>query len=296
MSIQSVGNQMDVQRAKAEKFVNASDNTINRLARRNYNKLYREENKKFDKRVVTTLNTLPLVAVASGLVAGKGKKGALLNGLTWGMALVAPSLVAKANNNFVKNNPKVANAERKHPIATLTANIAASVGAFMGLTSIADKVLANPKVAGAGKVVADRAGQALSAVKTASVGLMKKAKVPELVVATMMRIPKPVMDGAEAFAKNPIVKNVGGFAKNLGKGLAKNAPALLVFGTVGAIIGKGVSDARKFSGIKSEIKDAQFNTAKNLVNAYSAENAELKAENAKLAQAEPVQADAEEVE
>lgn len=285
MSIQSVGNQVDIQRAKAEKFVNASDKTINRLARKNYNKIYSEEDKKFDKRVDTTLKTLPFVAVASGLAAGKGKKGALLSGLSWGLALVAPSLVAKTNKIFVEKNPKVAKAERKHPVAALTANVAASVGAFLGLTSLADNALANPKVAKLGNTVAGKAGEALNAVKTASVGLLKKTKIPETIVAGMMNIPKPVMDGAEKIAKNPIVNKLGGLAKNLGKGLAKNAPTLLVFGTIGAIIGKGVADARKITGIKSEIKDAQFNTAKNLVNAYSAENAELKAENAKLAQA-----------
>ena len=86
MSIQSVGNQMDIQRAKAEKFVNASDKTIDRLARKNYNKLYSEDDKKFNKRVGTTLKTLPLVAVASGLAMCQGKKGAVLSGLSWGMA------------------------------------------------------------------------------------------------------------------------------------------------------------------------------------------------------------------
>lgn len=296
MSIQSVGNQMDVQRAKAEKFVNASDKTISRLARKNYNKLYSEEDKKFDKRVGTTLKTLPFVAVAGALAAGKGKKGALLSGLSWGLALVAPSLVGAANKNLVKNNPKLERAERKHPVAALTANVAASVGAFMGLASIADKVLANPKVAELGKNLAGKANNVLNAAKTSTFGLIKKTKIREAIVAAAMNIPKPIVDGATKIAKNPVVKNLGGFAKNLGKGLAKNAPTLLVFGTVGALIGKGVSDARRYSGIKAEIKDAQFNTAKNLVNAYSAENAELKAENAKLAQAEPAEADAEDAE
>ena len=296
MSIQSVGNQMDIQRAKAEKFVNASDKTISRLARKNYNKLYSEEDKKFDKRVGTTLKTLPFVAAAGALAAGKGKKGALLSGLSWGLALVAPSLVGAANKSLVKNNPKLERAERKHPLTALTANVAASVGAFMGLSSIADKVLANPKVAEVGKNLAGKANNVLNAAKTSTLGLIKKTKIREAVVAAAMNIPKPIVDGAAKIVKNPVVKNLGGFAKNLGKRLAKNASALLVFGTMGALVAKGVSDNRRYSGIKAEIKDAQFNTAKNLVNAYSAENAELKAENAKLAQAESAEADAEDAE
>lgn len=288
MSIQSVGNNVDIQRAKAEKFVNASDSTINRLARKNYNKLYSEENKKFDKRVVTTLNTLPFIAVASGLAMGKGKKGSLMSGLSWSMALLAPSLVASANKAFVKN-PKVAEAERKHPVTTLAANVAASVGAFMGLTSLADKALAHPKVAKGLNNLSNNASEAFGALKGQAQTLLKKTKISGAVTGLMMKAdmatPKVVKDALNS----PVAKGVGEFARNLGKGLVKNAPTLVVLGTVGALIGKGMADAKKYSGIKADIKDAQFNTAKNLVNAYSAENKELKVENAKLAQAEEVE-------
>ncbi len=292
MSIQSVGNNVDIQRAKAEKFVNASDNTINRLARKNYNKLYSEENNKFDKQVSTTLKTLPFIAVASSLAMGKGKKGALMSGLSWGMALVAPSLVAGANKAFIKN-PKVAEAERKHPIAALTANVAASVGAFMGLTSIADKVLTSPRAIEAGTALSAKAGKVLASVSKKVAPLAEKVKMPEFAknAISKVKMPEFAKKGMETLAKNPLAKEVSGFAKDLGKGLVKNAPTLVVLGTVGALIGKGVADAKRYSGIKADIKDAQFNTAKNLVNAYSAENKELKAENAKLASAE-----AEEVE
>lgn len=296
MSIQSVGSQMDVQRAKAEKFVNASDRTINRLASRNYNKLYKEEDKNFNKRVVTTLNTLPAVAVVSGLAAGKGKKGALLSGLGWSFALIAPALVGAANKSLVKNNPKLEKAERKHPLTALAGSVAASVAGYMGLASIADKVLANPKVATVGKNIAGKANNVLNAAKTAAFGFIKKTKIREAVVATAMSIPKPIVDGAAKIAKNPVVKNVGSFVKNAGKSVASNAPMILTLATLGAVVGKAFSDASKFTAIKKDIKDAQFNTAKNLVNAYSAENKELKAENAKLAQADSAQADVEDAE
>lgn len=284
MSIQSVGNNVDVQRAKAEKFVNASDNTINRLARKNYNKLYREEDKKFDKHVSTTLKTLPFVAVASGLAMGKGKKGALMSGLSWGMALVAPSLVAGANKAFVKN-PKVAKAEKEHPITALTANVVASIGAYMGLTSLADKVLTTPKNIEAGKAMFGKASDALKVVAEKVAPLAEKVKMPEFAknAISKVKVPESVKTAVKTAVESPVAKSVGSFAKDLGKGLVKNAPTLIVLGTMGALIGKGVADARKYSGIKAEIKDAQFNTAKNLVNAYSAENAELKAENAELA-------------
>lgn len=287
MSIQSVGNQTDIQRAKAEKFVNASDKTINRLARRTYNRMYGEENKKFDKRVGTTLKTLPLVAVASGLAMKQGARGSLLSGLSWGLALAAPALVGAANNSLVKNNPKLEKAERKNPGKTLLANVAASVGAFFGLTSIANGVLANPKVADLGGKVANRAGEVLGKAKGPVQSFLKKTKIADAAIgasmfASTISFPKPVAKVLET----PAAKTIGSAVKNVGKYVAKNAPTLLAFGTIGAILGKGVSEANKMRAVQSGIKEAQFNTAKALVNSYAAENAELRAENAKVAETE----------
>ena len=45
-----------------------------------------------------------------------------------------------------------------------------------------------------------------------------------------------------------------------------------------SLVAKSVSSANKFGEIKSNIKNAQLETAKGLVNAYSQENEELKAE------------------
>lgn len=286
MSILPVNNSnAEVSRAKAEKFVNASDKTIDRLAKRNYNKLYREEDKKFDKQVSTTLKTLPLVAAASALALGRGKKGALMSGLSWGMALAAPSLVAGANKAFVKN-PKVAKAEKKHPVATFAANVAASVGAYIGLTSLAEKAMAHPKVAELGKAVSGKAGAAMAAISKKVAPLAEKVKMPEFAknAISKVKVPESLKNAAKTVFESPAAKNAGEFAKTLGKNLVKNAPTLIVFGTIGAILGKGVADSKKYSGIKGEIKDAQFNTAKELVNMYSAENTALKARCEKYVQ------------
>ena len=293
MSIQSVGNQTDIQRAKAEKFVNASDKTINRLARKTYNRMYGEENKKFDKRVGTTLKTLPLVAVASGLAMKQGARGSLLSGLTWGLALAAPALVGAANKSLVKNNPKLEKAERKNPGKTMLASMAASVAGFIGLNSIANSVLANPKVADLGGKVANRAGEVLGKAKGPVQSFLKKTKIADAAIgasmfASTISLPKPVAKVLET----PAAKTIGSAVKKAGKYVAKNAPVLLVFGTLGAVLGKGVSEANKMRAVQSGIKEAQFNTAKALVNSYAAENAELRAENAKVAEAE-VEAEAE---
>ncbi len=291
MSVQSVGNQVDIQRAKAEKFVNASDKTINRLARKTYNRMYGDENKKFDKRVGTTLKTLPLVAVASGLAMKQGARGSLLSGLTWGLALAAPAMVGAVNKAMVKSSRTVEKAERKHPMTALVTNMAASVGAFFGLTALANKALANPKVAEVGGKVVKGAGEVLGKAKAPVQSLLKKTKIPGAVAGAMMyaetlSVPKPVAKVLET----PVAKSIGSVVKKASKYVAKNAPTLLVFGTLGAVLAKGASEANKMKAVHSGIKEAQFNTAKALVNSYAAENAELKAENAKVAEAETEEA------
>lgn len=255
--------------------------------------MYGEENKKFDKRVGTTLKTLPLVAVASGLAMKQGARGSLLSGLTWGLALAAPALVGAANKSLVKNNPKLEKAERKNPGKTMLASMAASVAGFIGLNSIANGVLANPKVADLGGKVANRAGEVLGKAKGPVQSFLKKTKIADAIVgatayASTLSMPKPVAKVLETTA----AKTIGSAVKNAGKYVAKNAPILLVFGTLGAVLGKGVSEANKMRAVQSGIKEAQFNTAKALVNSYAAENAELRAENAKVAEAE-VEAEAE---
>ena len=86
-------------------------------------------------------------------------------------------------------------------------------------------------------------------------------------------------------SESSIAKNLASVAKSSGRYIAKNEPALLVFGTMGALVAKGVSEAKKMSAIKSEIKDAQFETAKTLMNTYSSENRALKQENEILSNA-----------
>ena len=274
---------LEISRAKAEHFANAGDDKINRLARKSYNKLYKEENKEFDKRVNTTLKTLPLVAVASGLATGKGKKGALLSGLSWGFALIAPSIVGAVNKKAVDNNPKLAKSERKHPLSALAVNVGASLGVFAGLTAVTNKLLSNNKVVDAGKKVFKPVMEGASklAGKVASSSFVNSgiATVKEVATKTGKAIPNSVKNMAKTVSESSIAKNLASVAKSSGKYIAKNAPALLVFGTMGALVAKGVSEAKKMSAIKSEIKDAQFETAKTLMNTYSSENRALKQEN-----------------
>lgn len=275
----------NVAMAKAERFVNASDKTINRLVRKGFNQAYGEENKKFDKHVNATLKTLPLVAVASGLATKKGIKGSLVSGLSWGLALVAPTLVAGANKAIVNNSPKMAKEEAKHPVAAAMTNIAASIGAYVGLSALADKALSSPKVINTGKKVLN---PVLDAGKKVAEKVASKVSTPEFVKTGMSKlgtvagkVAKAIPTSVKTFTKTAIESPAAKF-KTAGKHLAKNAPTVLVFATLGAILGKVAADNKKAANMKADIKQAQFDTAKALVNSYSAKNKALRKENEEL--------------
>lgn len=280
----------NVATARAERFVNASDKSINRLVKKGFNQAYGEENKKFDKHVNATLKTLPLVAVASGLAMKKGVKGSLMSGLSWGLALAAPVLVAGANKAIVNNSPKMAKEEVKHPVAAAMANIAATIGAYVGLTALADKAIASPKVMNTGKKVLN---PVLDAGKKVVEKVASKVSTPESVKTGMSKIgtvagkvanaiPASVKTFAKTVIESPAAKTIANASKTAGKHLVKNAPTVLVFATLGAIIGKAAADTKKVNNMKAELKQAQFDTAKTLVNTYSAENKALRKENEEL--------------
>lgn len=289
MTISSVnGANLDVSREKAVKFVNADDKTINRMARMGYNKVYGERNKKFDKRVNTTLNTLPVVAFASSLAIGKGMKGSLLSGLSWGLAFAAPTIVGAINNKVAEASPKLAKAERKHPVATLLTNVAASVGAFFGMTALANKVINNKKVGEmatkVGEKVSPTINKAVETITNKGNEILKKTKVDEAIKNMTEKVGKKVPEsfkkGVTELKSHNIYKQTTAAIKKGGKYIVKNAPSILVFGTLGALAAKSISDAQKMKDIKNGIKEAQFQTAKALTNDLNAENKELKAEKA----------------
>lgn len=289
MTISAVNNSnFEVSREKAVKFVNADDKTINRMARLGYNKVYGKENKKFDKRVNTTLNALPAVAVASGLAIGKGMKGSLLSGLSWGLALAAPAMIGAINKAAVNSNPKLAKAEKKHPVATLFTNVAASVGAFFGMTALANKVITNKKVGEMatkiGEKVSPTVNKAIETISSKGSEIIKKTKVDETIKNITEKVSKKVPEsftkGVKELKSRNIYKQTTAAIKKGGKYIVKNAPSILVFGTLGALVAKGISDANKMNEIKNGIKEAQFQTAKTLVNGLDAENKALKAEKA----------------
>lgn len=294
MTISAVNNSnLEVSREKAVKFVNADDKTINRMARMGYNKVYGPSNKKFDKRVNTTLNTLPAVAIASGLAMGKGMKGSLLSGLSWGLALAAPTVVGAINKKATEANPKLARAERKHPVATLFANVAASVGTFFGMTALANKVVNNKKVGEmavkVGEKVSPSINKVVENITNKGSEIIKKTKVDEAIKNMTEKVGKKVPESLTNKIKDikagNAYKQTTAAIKKGGKYIVKNAPSILVFATLGALVAKGISDNKKMNDIKEGLKEAQFQTAKALTNDLNAENKALKAEKAESEEA-----------
>jgi len=283
-SVSMTGTSTDNRYAHAEKFVNASDKTISRMASRQYNRKYSADDKKFSKRAGFAMNSIPVLAVAAGLAAGKGSAASLKQGVEWGLALLAPKAVDAINNKVVKSSPKIKSAEKHHPAAAFLGEAVASVGAFFGASALMNKAADSPKVAKVGgKIISNMQNKLKPAADKVIKSKFVRNKVLDAVAGFELAksyIPDSVKNAAKSVAESPVMNKIGNVTKRITKSALKNAPVLTVAGVGVALIANSLSQANKYSSIKSDIKTAQFNTAKELVNAYSEENKALREENA----------------
>ena len=102
----------DKQKASAKRFINADDAKLNKMAHNTYKFNEGANDKKFSRNVSIAVNSLPLIAVASGLASKKGAAAAIKDGAYWGIALLAPKAINAVNNKLVNVSSKVKNAER----------------------------------------------------------------------------------------------------------------------------------------------------------------------------------------
>ena len=177
------------------------------------------------------------------------------------------------------------------------AQVAASIGAYFGATALFNKVIEKPKVKEFGKnmigKVSEFASNAKQTIKNmkSPINLSPEAgaklaelKAKDLVENNYFSHESPTLGTPFEMLNNNNLKNSETLktalttSKNIAKKAIKNAPILTVLGIGAALVAKSVSSANKFGEIKSNIKNAQLETAKGLVNAYSQENEELKAE------------------
>lgn len=267
----------DKQKAKAEKFMNMSNAETTRMAVKNYNKRYNTDDKKFVKKIDVATKSLPIIAAASSLALKQGGKVAALNGLSWGMALAAPAIVYKANDIATKASPKLKKFEKEHSALSFMAGLTASVGAFFGMDALMTKAISSPKMLAHPKVK-NFAKNVQSGAEDILGNIQKSIKMPKKLkkMTENIKIPERLAKGLENFKNAEITKSAWSSAKSIGKKVIKNAPTLTVLGIGAALVGKIFQESNKIAGIKSNIRNAQFETAKKLVNAYAAENESLK--------------------
>ena len=164
------------------------------------------------------------------------------------------------------------------------AQVAASIGAYFGATALFNKVIEKPKVKEFGKnmigKVSEFASNAKQTIKNmkSPINLSPEAGAKLAELKAKVKVPEFAKPAIENLKNSETLKTALTTSKNIAKKAIKNAPILTVLGIGAALVAKSVSSANKFGEIKSNIKNAQLETAKGLVNAYSQENEELKAE------------------
>lgn len=257
------------QRSRAVNFVNKSDSEVHHIAQRITNIKNHKKNERLAKNLNAAFNSLPVVALASGLAMKKGIKPSLKNSAEWGLAVAIPAVINKAHNSLSD--------KKKKSDLSFGVSVGLSLAGFFGATALLDKAAANPKVNKVVDTVIAGAKDTLKKVRseikvpekfsTALSGLKSKIKIPEFAKNAYSNVMKT------DFAKTAIEKGT-----KLTKGIVKNAPMIVALGIVGTIIGSAVKQSSQVAETKKLIKNDQLNTAKNLVNIYKQENEELKSQ------------------
>ncbi len=254
----------------------------NKVAHRSYlrNQVEnKDKNKKFNKGISTAIKSLPIVAAVSTFALTKSAKLAAKSGAGWGVAIAAPVVVSAVNSAAVKSSPKLRKAEKKHSGLTLAGYIAASYAAMDGGIRGLSKLAQSKTVKNVMHSVADRANNAAKNIKA---NVKVPAAVTNAVASASAFVKKVTPDAVKNLAKTPTAQSLIASGKNIAKKGLANAPAIIGIGALAAMVGKAVSDGAKYSKIKSDVKTAQFETAKDLVNIYGDQNDQLKAENEDL--------------
>ena len=265
MAVESINGYSDRQIAKAQRFVNADDRKVTRLAAKNYRKHYGEADKKFGKTMNVLTASLPAMAFVAGVANKRGVGSSLRVAAEWTAMLAAGKLAAEGMFALKKNNKTARKAEKKAPILTSLAEIGMVFGAAYGAMYGVRKVAKNPTV----RSVVERG---ITDVSTKVGGLKLAQKAGELYSKT----PEVLQQGISKVLSTNVSQRVLGAAKEVGMAALKSAPTLVVGAIVGSVVAKSVSIAKNFTDEKARIKNAQFETAKAMVNGLVDENKDLK--------------------
>lgn len=264
----------NIPRAQAREFAQASKKDVANMAVLQYSIENQDKNVRYNKRLNRAMNSLPVLAVASGLMAKKGVAASLGSGVSWGLALLAPDLISGVNRKLTKANPNLKRAEEKHPTATFLAGVTASIGTFLGASVLLNKGLANKKVQKVVSSAVDMVKDAGKSVKNSKFVSSAGAKFVELKSQiASSKVVKPVL---EKINNSAILKdNIKG-AKSLGKKALKYLPELTILAVGASLIAKSIKTIHSVNNNKKGIEEAQLQTANKVIDSYEAENEELR--------------------
>ena len=264
----------NIPRAQAREFAQASKKDVANMAVLQYSIENQDKNVRYNKRLNRAMNSLPVLAVASGLMAKKGVAASLGSGVSWGLALLAPDLISGVNRKLTKANPNLKRAEEKHPTATFLAGVTASIGTFLGASVLLNKGLANKKVQKVVSSAVDMVKDAGKSVKNSKFVSSAGAKFVELKSQiASSKVVKPVL---EKINNSAILKdNIKG-AKSLGKKALKYLPELTILAVGASLIAKSIKTIHSVNNNKKVIEEAQLQTANKVIDSYEAENEELR--------------------
>ena len=265
MAVESINGYSDRQIAKAQRFINADDKAVTRIAAKNYRKHYGEADKKFGKTMNVITASLPALAFVAGIANKRSVGNSLKVAAEWTAILAAGKLAAEGVSALKDKSKTARKAEKKAPVLTSLAEIGTVFGAAYGALYGVRKAAQNSTV----RSVVERG---ISDVSTKVGGLNLAQKAGELYSKT----PEVLQQGISKVLSTNVAQKVLGTGKEVGMAALKSAPTLAVAAIVGGVVAKSVSIAKNFTDEKARIKNAQFETAKTMVNGLVDENKDLK--------------------
>ena len=274
-------NNTDINRVRAEAFINKSDRDLNKISNRINNIKHYKEHKKASNVVSAATKSIPLIAAASAFAITKSPKAAVKQGAVWGALIAIPAIVSRANNNIKKASATPEN-KKGHGLS-FGGELVATLAGFWGANAGINKLAKNEKVN-------QYADKAINKSKEIFEAVSGKIKMPEKLVQKAGEYAEKVKGiipekAKTAFANTvETVKNSKAFntfaeqSAKVGKKALKYAPEIALGSVIVGTLGYGIKEGLKVSETKKQLKNDQLNTAKVLISSYKAENEELKAQ------------------
>lgn len=280
-------NNTDIQRTRAEAFVNKDDKSLTKIAGRINNIEHRKDHKRAANIASFATKSIPFVAAAATLARGKGIKSAAKQGAIWGALIGVPELVVKANQKIKAGSATPDNKNGKG--MSFAGELVATLAGFWGATAAINKLAANKKVNAVADTIITKSKEAYSEIAG-------KVKVPESVAQKAGELSEKakgiipekvktfVSSAAEKVQNSQAFKTAAEKGAKFGKKALKYAPEIALGSVIAGTVAYGVKEGLQVSSTKNKLKQDQLKTAKALISSYKEENESLKAQLAEKAE------------